>query len=416
MASINDDALGEDTDPDFEMEYIDIGNVDSSGRISELASYRFEDAPSRARRRVRDGDVIISTVRTYLQAIAQIHEPSDNLVVSTGFAVVRPRQDRFDARYCRFALREPTFLAEVEKRSVGVNYPAINATDLADIPIFVHPLRRQRAIADYLDRETARLDALVVAKQRLLGLLAEKRRAIVTRAVMRGLDPRAPLRDSGVPWLGEIPAHWRAVRLRFLATSIEQGWSPEAANRKPDPGEWGVTKLNAVNHGRFDETAVKTLPAYLTPRTDLAVRAGDLLITRSNTPSLVGDACFVERTVPNLILSDLIYRLALKTDLVDGRFLAQFLILKVARRQIESDARGASASMVKVSQEHIKNWRVPLPPLREQQKIVETVFHSTRAIDKASAATEHTTSLLKERRAALIAAAVTGKLDVGGAS
>ncbi len=188
LASINDDVLGEETAADFDMQYIDIGNVDSSGRISELASYRFEDAPSRARRRVRDGDVIISTVRTYLQAITQIHEPPANLVVSTGFAVVRPRRDLFDARYCRFALREPTFLAEVEKRSVGVNYPAINATDLADIPVFVHTLPQQRAIADYLERETERLDALMAKVRQAIDLVEERRAALIAAAATGQLD------------------------------------------------------------------------------------------------------------------------------------------------------------------------------------------------------------------------------------
>ena len=77
-------------------------------------------------------------------------------------------------------------------------------------------IHQQRAIADYLDRETARLDGLVAAKERVLGLLAEKRRALITHAVTRGLDPRAPLRDSGIPWLGEIPAHWEIERTRWL--------------------------------------------------------------------------------------------------------------------------------------------------------------------------------------------------------
>ena len=224
VATINDEALGEDTDADFEMQYVDISNVDSSGTIGDLAMYRFEDAPSRARRRVRDGDVIISTVRTYLQAIAQIRQPPANLVVSTGFAVVRPGPDIFDAQYCKYALREPEFLAEVERRSVGVSYPAINASDLASIRVHIHEVNRPRAIADYLDRETARLDALVAAKERVLGLLAEKRRAHITRAVTRGLDPRATFRDSGIPWLGEIPAHWGIKKLAFLA-SLKSGES-----------------------------------------------------------------------------------------------------------------------------------------------------------------------------------------------
>ena len=187
LASINDDVLAEDTNADFEMQYIDIGNVDSSGRISELASYRFGDAPSRARRVVRDGDVIISTVRTYLQAIAQICEPPDNLVVSTGFAVVRPLRDRFDANYCKFALRDSAFLAEVERRSVGVSYPAINTRDLADILIPLHSLPHQQAIAEYLDRETARLDSLVIEVRSSLELLEEHRSTAIS-SVLRGSD------------------------------------------------------------------------------------------------------------------------------------------------------------------------------------------------------------------------------------
>ena len=167
VATINDEALGEDTNGDFEMKYVDISNVYSTGSIGELAMYKFEEAPSRARRRVRDGDVIISTVRTYLQAIAQVQDPPENLIVSTGFAVIRPRREVLDARYCKYALREPEFLAEVERRSVGVSYPAINASDLGGIPVHVHPLSRQRALADYLDRETARIDALIEAKKRV---------------------------------------------------------------------------------------------------------------------------------------------------------------------------------------------------------------------------------------------------------
>lgn len=171
------------------MQYVDISNVDSLGATGDIAIYRLEDAPSRARRRVRDGDVIISTVRTYLQAIAEVHNPPANVIVSTGFAVVRPRREVFDANYCKYAIREPEFLAEVERRSVGVSYPAINASDLGSIPVHVHPLSHQRAIADYFDRETARLDALMAAKNRLLGLLADKRHALITHAVTRGLDP-----------------------------------------------------------------------------------------------------------------------------------------------------------------------------------------------------------------------------------
>ena len=391
--------------------YVGLEDIESgTGRLVTGATGAPAETPSPGTD-FEPGDVLFGKLRPYLAKAWVAEFPGR---CTTEALVMQPTS--IEPRFLRSVCLSPRFVGDVDASTFGSKMPRAEWDFIGNLPVPVPDPDTQKAVADYLDRETARIDALVAAKQRLLTLLAEKRRAIIARAVTRGLDPRAPLRDSGIPWLGEIPAHWRSVRLRFLATSIEQGWSPEAANREPNPGEWGVTKLNAVNHGHFDETAVKTLPADVTPRADLAVCAGDLLITRSNTPSLVGDACFVERTVPNLILSDLIYRLTLKTDLIDGRFLAQFLILKVARGQIESDARGASASMVKISQEHIKNWRIPLPPLREQQEIVENFSRSTRAIDDASAATEHTIDLLKERRAALIAAAVTGRLDVGSAS
>ena len=183
LASINDDVLSEDTDQDFEIQYIDISDVDSSGRIAAPAQYRFGDAPSRARRIVRDGDVIISTVRTYLQAITQIRRPPDNLVFSTGFAVIRPLLDKLDANYCKFALREPAFLAEVEKRSFGVSYPAINAKELADIRIPVPPRSEQRVIAKYLEQKTARLDALSERVQKVIAFAEERRAALISAAI-----------------------------------------------------------------------------------------------------------------------------------------------------------------------------------------------------------------------------------------
>ena len=188
LSTINDESLDEDTDANLEIRYIDIGNVDPLGNTEEPSLYRFGSAPSRARRCVRDGDVIVSTVRTYLQAITQIHDAPDNLVVSTGFAVIRPIEDEFHADYCKYAVRESTFLAEVEKRSVGVSYPAINTTDLANIPVSVHPLSQQRMIADHLDRETTHLDTLMAKVRETIALLGERRAALISAAVTGQID------------------------------------------------------------------------------------------------------------------------------------------------------------------------------------------------------------------------------------
>src|SRR5690554_4968352 len=216
VATINDESLAETTEPDCELKYIDIGNVDSHGTVHNVVTYKFEDAPSRARRIARHGDVIVSTVRTYLQAIAPIENPPENLIVSTGFAVIRPNGNIFDARFCKYALREKQFLWEVERRSVGVSYPAINTSDLADIRVSLPDIETQRLIADYLDRETARIDALMAEKEKMLALLEEKRAALISRAVTRGLDPNVPLKPSGLDWLGDIPAHWEVLPLRWF--------------------------------------------------------------------------------------------------------------------------------------------------------------------------------------------------------
>ena len=403
LASINDDVLGENTDPDFEMEYIDIGNVDSSGHVSKLASYRFEDAPSRARRLVRDGDVIISTVRTYLQAITQIREPSESLVVSTGFAVVCPRRDLFDARYCRFALREPAFLAEVEKRSVGVNYPAINTTDLADIPISVHPLSRQRAIADYLDRETARLDALLAAKERLLALLAEKRRALVTRAVTRGLDPRVPTRDSGVPWLGEIPAHWEIKRLKHVGQTII-GLTYDPKNVVNDDN--GVLVLRASNVQ--DQKVVisdDSMSVVMDIPEHLRTRAGDILIcSRSGSRNLIGKSALIGESFAGCTFG--VFMTVFRSVHACERYM--FCVLNSPMFDFQAGSFSTS-TINQLTVETLENMKVPLPPRSEQTEISRYLGGETKRIGLLIDKTRETIHLLSERRAALITAAVTGQ-------
>ena len=194
-------------------------------------------------------------------------------------------------------------------------------------------------------------------------------------------------------------------------TRIEQGWSPAAEPRTPNLSEWGVLKLSAVKNGRFDATAAKALPDHLQPQPSLEIQPGDFLITRANTPQYVGDACFVEATRPKLMLSDLIYRLRVRHDLVDGRFLAMFLTHPLGRAQVEPDARGTSSSMVKISQEHIKSWLIPVPPRDEQTEIMREITPALESVREAIAASGSLVELLTERRSALITAAVTGQID-----
>ena len=406
-ATINDEVLNEDTDADYELQYVDIGKVDSRGAIHEIKTYRFAEAPSRARRRVRDGDVIISGVRTYLQAIAAIQDPPDNLIVSTGFAVVRPRTDVLDAAFGKYVLREPWFLADVEMRSVGVSYPAINVSDLGDISIHLPTATTQRAIADYLDRETTRLDALVATKERVLGLLAEKRRALIKRGVTRGLDLCASLRDSDIPWLGEIPAHWEVWKLGHLA-SIGNGSTPSRSNA----AYWTEGTIPWLNSSVVNQHEATEADQFVT---DLAlqechlplVRRGSVLIAITGQGKTRGRA--VVLSFDATINQHLAY-VSPDHSRLNPWFLRWTLLSAYEYlRSISDDAGGTKGAL---TCEDIANLHVPVPPIDEQYAIVAYITNQTSKLGRLRTAMERTRALLRERRASLVSAAVTGLIDL----
>jgi len=231
VASANDDVLTEDTPGDWELIYVDIGSVEAAGGITTKEPMVFEKAPSRARRRVKDGDTIVATVRTYLKAIAPVQKPEPNLIVSTGFAVLRPRA--VDPDFMSFYLRSSLFVETVVSRSVGVSYPATNASDVVAISIPLPKPEEQYAIAAFLDVQTTKIDTLVEKKRALIEKLKEKRVALISRMVTHGLPPEAAraagltphpkLRPSGIDWLGEVPEHWEIRPLFRIASTIQTG-------------------------------------------------------------------------------------------------------------------------------------------------------------------------------------------------
>jgi type I restriction enzyme S subunit len=156
------------------------------------------------------------------------------------------------------------------------------------------------------------------------------------------------------------------------------------------------------------------LPADFAPEPRFEIRAGDLLLTRSNTPDLVGNACVVMRTPPRLMLCDLVYRLRVDDHAAERGFLVYWYLSPPGRYQIEVEARGSSQSMVKVSQQHIRSWLIVLPPPPEQKKILAFLDRGTSNIDALVAKVRQGIDHLSECRAALISAAVTGRIDVRG--
>jgi type I restriction enzyme S subunit len=399
VVAINSDKLPETTDPDYEIEYVDIGNVNLEAGITSTERYRFENAPSRARRRVRHGDTIVSTVRTYLKAVAQIVNPPDNLTVSTGFAVLRAKPPLDPGFLYRLAQSEP-LVERIMAHSVGVSYPAINASEIGRFTIPLPPLDEQRAIAAFLDRETAKIDELIAKKQRLIELLKEKRQAVISRAVTKGLDPTAPMKPSGIDWLGDVPAHWKIRSFRYSA---------RIANGQVDPEqpEYRDLPLIAPNH---IESGTGRLLSYDTAA-EQAAESGKYLFEPGNVlyskirPALAKVCLAPER---GLCSADM-YPITPRNDLRPLYLMYFMLSAEFTTGVVLLSSRVA---MPKMNRRDLGGFAVLVPPLGEQDEIIQHLCVEHAKIDTTRAAIEMAIDKLRQYRSAIITAAVTGQIDV----
>lgn len=181
VATINDETLPETTDEDYSIEYIEISDVKSGIGIINTTNYSFKDAPSRARRIVKKGDVIVSTVRTYLKSIAKVESIIENLIASTGFAVIRSR--KIDSNYVGYLFYSEQLIGEIISHSTGVSYPAINATQLGDFFIPIPPVFEQLNIVTHIEKECNRLDAIIEKFNKQIDLLQEYRTTLISEVV-----------------------------------------------------------------------------------------------------------------------------------------------------------------------------------------------------------------------------------------
>ena len=407
LASINDNALPEDSDPAIEIEYADIGSVSLGRGIHQTEQFMFAAAPSRARRLVRDGDIIVSTVRTYLKAIAPIDKENAHLVVSTGFAVVRPKA-RLASAFAKFALQSTRFVDEVISRSTGVSYPAINATDLARIEIPTPPAEEQVLIAAFLDRESAKIDALIAEQERLLTLLAEKRQAVISHAVTKGLNPDAEAKDSGVAWLGSVPAHWEVKALKHVvSTPITDG--PHETPNFPDGGIPFVS-AEAVSSGAINFDKIRgyiSIEDHERYSHKYRPQLHDIYMVKSGATT--GVTAIVETDVEFNIWSPLA---AIRCD----REMANpyFVLAALRSRNFQEGValNWSFGTQQNIGMGVLGDLPIALPPLSEQNEVVQAIGKHIPAFEALSAEAGRVIDLLKERRLALIAAAVTGQIDV----
>jgi restriction endonuclease S subunit len=405
VAFINLDTLNEDIQPDYLLNYIDIGNVTSDGSILETQEFQFKQAPSRARRKVKNGDTIISTVRTYLRAISLIKDPPENLIVSTGFAVLSPRAE-IDSRFLFRFVQSSEFVEKVVAHSEGVGYPAINPSKLACLPIWLPPLPEQQKIAQFLDQETSKIDKLITKKERLIELLKEKRTALISHAVTKGLNPDVPMKDSGVEWLGAIPEHWEVKRLKFLITESLKYGANESAQLEDKDCPRFIRITDITEDGLLKEDTFRSLPKDIAK--PFILKTGDILFARSG--ATFGKSFMYREQWGIACHAGYLIRARLKLAEALPEFVSYFANSSVYWDWISSIF--IQATIQNVSAEKYANLWMGVPDIQEQQKIAQFLDRETSKIDNLITKTRTSIDHLKEYRTALISAAVTGKIDV----
>ena len=284
--------------------------------------------------------------------------------------------------------------------------------DFRRLPIIVPPVDEQKNIANFLDHEIAKIDSLIANQEKLIELLKEKRQAVISHAVTKGLNPDVSMKDSGIKWLGEVPEHWKACTLRRLILEMEQGKSPECESQPADNNEWGVLKTSCVNHGSYRPNENKKLPENIEPHIKYEVKKGDLLMSRaSGSPSLIGSVALVENDAPMKLLSDKIFRIKTESE-VSNNYFFWLMQSDAMREQIVQSISGAEGMANNITKSAIVDFAAVLPPMKEQNEIAVKIKIETGRFSKLIEKASEQLLLLTERKSSLISAAVTGKIDV----
>jgi type I restriction enzyme S subunit len=297
---------------------------------------------------------------------------------------------------------------EFRRLMMGSTHQTIYMPDIAKLAISLPPVQEQEAIVSFLDRETAKIDDLVAEQQRLIELLQEKRQAVISHAVTKGLDPSAPMKDSGVEWLGEVPAHWNVSTLGNIAELIQTGPFGSQLHAH-DYIEGGVPVVNpshiqdgiiiADQHCTVDEQTRDRLSTFM-------LESGDIIVGRRGE---MGRCAVVREEEVGWLCGtgSLFVRLS-------SRGLPEFVCAAIRTDRVREALKLSSvgSTMDNLNEKALANCRFALPPLKEQAAICEHLNGISKKIDDLIGDAAASTALLQERRAALISAAVTGKIDV----
>jgi type I restriction enzyme S subunit len=390
---------GQETD----LPYVGLENIEPwTGQFIQPGEPLLSDGQSTL---FNSGDVLFGKLRPYLAKALRAQAPG---ICSSEFLVLRPVDVTSDflANY----ILNRDFIQAVDASTYGTKMPRANWEFIGNLPMLIPPLPEQHAIAAFLDRETARIDALIAKKQRFIELLEEKRQALITQAVTKGLDPEAEMRDSGVAWLGEVPAGWEVVKTKYVA-SLHSGHTPSRSH----PEYWenctipwfslaDVWQLRDGRREYLGETKEKISRSGLANSAAELLPAGTVIVSRTAS---VGFSGIMPK--PMATTQDYVNWVCDHTKILPEYLLYVFRSMGPEFKRLMMGSTHKTIYMPDVA-----TFQTPLPPLDEQRHIVVYIRKRKFILDQVEDKSIASVNKLHEYRTALISAAVTGKIDVRG--
>lgn len=403
VAAINTTSLPAGTNPDYEFDYLEISNVNYYGVIdpNAIERLRYEDAPSRARRRIGKFNTVISSVRPNLQAAAFMSNSQDDLICSTGFNVVQAYEHKFFPKFCYYSLISEEGRQYFEATAKGVGYPAVDDKDFSSFFVNLPPLSEQRLISGYLDGSCAAIDAAVAAKRRQIETLDLLRKTTIAQTVTQGIESNRSRRASGVDWFGAIPADWNCEHLKRFAARIQTGVTPPTDT--PDYYFDGTIPWFAP--GSYDGDIELREPRKLINK--LALDEGALRMFPSGTVFLIGIGATIGKvgliTEPASCNQQIIG--IVSNHRMVGRYLAYQLKI------YEDVIPGICAATTLPIFDQVKTGYLPVlqPHREEQQAICDFLDAKITETKRTVAAIERQIETLVAYRKSLIHECVTGQ-------
>ncbi len=389
----------------------------SAKNVGETGDLRVSDAESLIDRAdyneinrsgyLKVGDLLLTIVGTIGRAA--VFDWSEPVAFQRSVAVIRPNSS-IDVRLLFFLSQANYFQHILRTRSKQSAQGGVYLGEVATIPIVV-PLRAEQfAITSFLDRETAKIDALVAKKERLIELLQEKRAALITHAVTKGLDPTVPMQDPGIEWLGQIPAHWEVKRLKFsadLQTGLTLG--KNYTDRKTELRPY--LRVANVQDGYLD---LKDIAEVICPLDEIQryeLLYGDVLMTEGGDFDKLGRGYLWEDQIEGCLHQNHIFAVRPDHKVLEPRYLAALMTSSHGKDYFTSTSQ-QTTNLATTNATKLKSFPLLLPPFSEQKSILVFLNNGTAKLDALIAKVHEGIEKLKEYRTALISAAVTGKIDV----